>query len=345
MKSRGMVTLVVALSVVVVPVGLLVWLRTETADRLSGLEPEPVAVVVLAESREVSDTRAVTVVPVWGAAPEVLAPSWFGTVTSVAVEPGDVVVSGDAVMKVDGVVRAAAATPEPFWRPLGRRDRGSDVEALQGWLAEVGTYEGDIDGVYGRDTETAMKEWAASLGVAKPDGSFDPSWVLWLPGKRFSVSSVEATVGAPAPATGSPVLVGAVPLVSVELRDQDSRRFVETGEWVLQVGDVEAPVVDGKVTDAGLEMLAEALDQAGEFASGRVQRAEPVKVLEIPATAVVANASGDTCVFVPAGDGFEPRPVMVGGGQLSRVDIAEGLEARDEVLVNPQDLFDAPTCS
>jgi len=254
-------------------------------------------------------------------------------------------VSGGRVVKVDGVWRVAVASPEPFWRRLSRRDRGSDVTMLQGWLAEAGFFDGEADGVFGRGLQSAVKAWAESLGVVKPDGSFDPSWVVWLPAGSFPVSEVTVEVGSPAPSAGSPVLEGATPLVEVTLRDQNDRRFVEEGRWVLAVGDVEVGVVDGQVTAEGLATLAGVLDPAESFASGRVRREAPVKVLEVPATAVVANREGATCVFVPDGSGgFKVRSVTLAGGRVSRVDVAEGLTEGDEVLVNPQDLFDAPTC-
>lgn len=341
---RGWSLLVAAVLVVAVPAGLLVWLRSETSERLSGLEPEPVPVVVAVESREVSDRRAVTVVPVWGEAPVVVAPGWFGTVTSVAVEAGRVVSSGDEVVGIDGVARVALTTPEPFWRRLGRRDVGRDVAMLEAWLVEAGFFEGEVDGLFGRDLTRAVKAWSETLGVVKPDGVFDPGWVVWLPEDGFVVAETPLRVGAPAPGAGSPVLVGATPLVEVSLRDQEDRRFAEEGEWVLEVGDVEVAVVDAAVTDEGLETLGSVLDPAQEFVSGRIRRAEPLAVLEIPATAVVADAEGATCVFVPDGDGFVARGVVLGGGRVSRVDVADGLEPGDEVLVNPQDVFDAPSC-
>ncbi len=345
MRGRGWLLVVVSVLVVVVPAGVLVWLRAGTVDRLSGLEPEPVPVVMPVAVREVSDARAVTLEAVWGEAPVVVAPQWFGTVTAVEVAAGDVVVSGDRVVKVDGVWRVAVATPEPLWRRLSRRDRGPDVTMLQGWLGEAGFYEGEADGVFGRGLQGAVKAWAESLGVVKPDGSFDPSWVVWLPAGSFAVSEVTVAVGSPAPSAGSPVLRGVTPLVEASLRDQNNRRFVEEGRWVLAVGDVEVGVVDGQVTAEGLVTLAGVLDPEEPLTSGRVRRALPVKVLEVPATAVVANGEGATCVFVPDGSGgFKVRSVTLAGGRVSRVDVAEGLTEGDEVLVNPQDLFDAPTC-
>jgi peptidoglycan hydrolase-like protein with peptidoglycan-binding domain len=345
MRGRGWLLLGVSVLIVAVPAGLLVWLRSETSDRLSELEPEPVPLVLPVEVRQVSDQQPLSIETVWGEAPVVVAPAWSGTVAAVEVASGDVVASGDPVVQVDGVTRVAVATVEPFWRPLARRDSGQDVAALQEWLARDGLYNGEIDGVFGSGLAAAVKAWAESIGVAKPDGTFDPSWVLWLPEDPFVVSSVEVGTAMPAPGAGSPVLRGAVPLQSATLRDQGNQVFAGEGQWTLLVEDAEIAVVDGELASQGMETLADVLDPEEPFAPGEIRRVTPVEVLEVPATAVVANARGETCVFVPDDSGgFVPREVTLAGGGVSRVDVADGLGPGDQVLMNPQDLFDSPTC-
>lgn len=337
--------MLVAVLVVVVPGGLLVWLRTQTNDQLSGLEPEPTPVVAPVEVREISDAKGVTVIPVWGEVPVMVAPTWSGTVSAVRVASGDVVVSGDRVVRVDGVDRVAIATAEPFWRHLRRSDSGLDVSALEEWLTTAGYYDGEIDGSFGGGLSAAVRAWAATLGVRSPDGSFDPGWVVWLPSDRFAVSAVEIAPGLLAPGAGTPMLSSATPLLSVELRDQNGHVLAEDGRWLMSVEGVMLPVVDSQVTDDGMALLQTALDPAEQAATGRIRREVPVAALEVPATAIVTNRSGATCVFIPTGDGgFEARSVTLGSGQISRVGVVDGLDAGDEVLVNPPDIFDTPAC-
>lgn len=341
---RGLLLVVVAVLVVVVPAGLLVWMRLGSEDRLSGLEPDPVPILVSVESREVTDQTAVTVGSEWGDPVAVVAPPWSGTVTQVRVAPGDEIDSGDVVVRIDGVDRVAVATRDPFFRPLRLRDVGDDVGMLQQWLTDVGLFLGDVDGVFGSDLVNAVKALAESLGVVRPDGSFDPGWVVWLPGEPFEVASVGLSRGAPVPGGGVDVLVGPVPLVSVAITDQDGRPFGAEGVWVLEVGDVEVLVVDGGIDADGLSVLAGVLDPQEPAAAGRIRRQVPVETLEVPATAVVSNAEGNLCVFTPDGGMFSATAVVLGGGRVSRVEVDSGLSSGDVVLANPTDVFENPTC-
>ncbi|VAW05263.1 hypothetical protein MNBD_ACTINO02-1338 [hydrothermal vent metagenome] len=341
--KRGILLSIVAILVVGAPAALLVWMRTQTEDRLTGLEPDPVPLVIAVQAREVSDRTGVSVESVWGVATVVVSPPWSGTVTRVDVVSGDNVISGDVVARVSGVDRVAVASVEPFWRTLARRDKGDDVAMLQTWLIGSGYYDADVDGVYGHAMVAAVKMWAADLGVAKPDGNFDPVWIVWLPYEPFVVSAVVLESGSPPPAAGSPVLIAPIPLLSVSLTGTDERPFGGLGAWVLRVGEVEVSVVDGEVDVAALALLKPLLAQ-GETTLGSVSRAQPVDVLEVPATAVVSNESGGLCVFVSDGDGFALRSIEALGGSVSSVNVSSGLSSGDVVLANPADMFDAPSC-
>jgi hypothetical protein len=341
---RGALLTIVAALVVAVPAALLVWMRAGSEDRLSALDPEPVAIVVPVELRDVVDETAVTVESVWGVPPAIVAPTWSGTVTRVLVNPLDEVVSGDVVARVDGVDRVAVATRDPFFRELRRRDVGDDVAMLQQWLAMQGLYEGEIDGVFGSDLVDGVKTWAELLGVRKPNGAFDPAWVVWLPDEPFGVDRVHLVRGEPAPGAGADILAGPVPLESVTILDQEGRRFGPDGLWVLEVNGIEVQVDSGEIDAEGLSALAGVLDPDEPVASARTRRAVAIETLEVPATAVMSNAAGDLCVFVPGGSGYVPTAVVLSGGRVARVDIASGLTAGDLVLANPTDVLVDPLC-
>jgi peptidoglycan hydrolase-like protein with peptidoglycan-binding domain len=341
--KRGTLLLVVAVLLVAIPAALLAWMRTRTEDRLFGLEPDPVPVVLAVELREITDAVAVSVVGTWVEPVIVAASAWHGLVTRVDVAAGDRVMSGDVVARVDAVDRVAVASTDPFWRPLRRRDLGEDVVMLQSWLLQAGFYDGEVDGIFGRGLQEAVKAWSEEIGVEKPDGSFDPGWVVWIPTEPFEVAEVVLERGSPAPSMGGRVIVGPTPLDSVVLLDRDGRRFDEEGKWVLLMGDVEVSVVNGSIGAEGLRTLNDVLD-VEQPSAGRVVRAEPVEALVIPATAVVSNASGGLCVFVPDGDGFTATPVELAGGRVATVNVASGLGSGDDVLANPSDIFEAPSC-
>ncbi len=88
-----------------------------------------------------------------------------GTVTDLAVAPGDTVASGDSLYFVDlePVVVAEGATP--MFRDLGLRSEGSDVAQLQMLLIDKGFLTDEADGVFGASTRRAVEGWQESLGV------------------------------------------------------------------------------------------------------------------------------------------------------------------------------------
>jgi peptidoglycan hydrolase-like protein with peptidoglycan-binding domain len=332
------------LVLIAVPAGSLVWIQTQTEDRLDELEPEPVALVIPVDERVDDSQTAVTVVGTWGEPTQVLAPDWFGTVTLVSIAEGSDVGSEDSIARIAGVDRIAWQSVEAFWRPLARRDTGDDVVELQTMLTALGFYEGKADGEFGRDLETSVKEWEASIGVVKPAGRFDPGYVVWLPSESILVASAELVEGAPAPGAGTVIVESAVPLEAVTLTNQEGRTVSPEGTWILQVGDVEVDIIDGVADPKGMAVLAGVLNQDDNQAAGRIRIAQPTTEITVPATAVVASQDGSLCVYVPADSGFVPQAVTVGSGRVSTVDIESGLVAGDEVLANPADVLDSPAC-
>jgi lysozyme len=70
---------------------------------------------------------------------------------------------------------------------------GSDINEMQGRLQDLGVYSGDIDGIFGRATESAVKDFQSdTMGTAEADGKVGPkTWAaLW---------GTAQTISAPAP--------------------------------------------------------------------------------------------------------------------------------------------------
>jgi len=335
---------VLAFLLVLVPAGLLGWMRLRTEDRLGDVTATPDPVVLqIAEVEDWGD-RSVYVSIEWGEPVEVAAPSWSGVVTDVYVAPGDKVASGGQVVQIDRIDRIAASTPVPFSRPLARRDEGPDVMMLQELLASWGLYEGEMDGDYGAGTVAAVKEWAAGLGVLKPSGGFDPAWLVWLPASEFEVGAIPAQVGFPAPAAGSAILIGPTPIIDVVINDPAAAISGFDGTWVLRIGNDEYTLVDGRLTAESLELLASTATSEDRELSASVRRATPETTLEIPPSAIVTNADGSTCVWLETGGGFEPTMITLTAGSGIRVGAGPELEPGDAVLVNPLDVLPDPEC-
>ena len=95
------------------------------------------------------------------------------------------------------------------------------------------------------------------------------------------------------------------------------------------------PIVDTKTRTATVRVVLDnpaGRYKPGRFVTGRIRVREDDQVVSVPADSV--QLSGDQpCVFVRCEKGFELRHVTVGVSTRKEVEIREGLQAGDEVVV------------
>lgn len=341
---RGRLVATFGLLLLLVPAAALLWIREGTEDRLAELHLAPQPVEMAVSLREDDGRRSVAVTVEWGDTGEVAAPAWFGLVTEVRMAAGDTVGDGDVLVVIDGVSRPAVVSPVPFHRHLVLNDRGPDVETLQGLLNRFGYLEADPNGVFDRATLSAVQEWGADLGVVGRVSAFDPGWVIWLPVNTFEVGGVLVEPGRSAPGLGEPIVVGTRSIASIDLLGVDRAPLALTGEWVLETSGVTIHLVDGMPEAEDVALLTNALDPSVTELTGVVRLAEPRRVIDVPAAAVVVGADGKLCVYRPDGGSYRPVPVVIGPGSAASVAVLSGLTDGDLVLANPGDLLEAPAC-
>lgn len=336
--------LTILLAALIGPLVFLGWIRSSTNDHLAELEvtPEPVTMTVTAT--ESFDPQGVVAMLTWTEAPAVASPPWSGTVTAVMVGTGDVIATGDVALTVDGIDRLAYQAESPMFRPLRRGDTGPDVETLERLLVEWGMFDGTPDPSYTSSTAAATDTLGRSLGVSKPGGVFDPGWLIWVGSRPFAVSQVAATAGFPAPATGAPLLTGLPGIADARLASPNGSLLEVAGERVLEIGDQRIVFIDGVAGPDELERMSALVPALTEQTGGTLKLAAPRVAFVVPATAIVADEDGTTCVFVADSTEYTARPVSLGGGRASTVDVVSGLRDGDRVLVNPGDRFEVPTC-
>lgn len=204
--------------------------------------------------RALDDSRSVALAVEMGD-PLILRSGGEGTVTGVVVKPGGVVVSGDVVFEVEGRPVVALAMISPLWRELAKGDKGSDVEALQQALADVG-YAVAVDGEVGDYTLRAVADLQGITSVAglREFGSISPGMFLWLPTQSVTVAKVPLSVGQKVTAGDEAVeLDGGIRSIAVAQMPSD----LIDAEHVL-VFDEQEIAVDkvGKLVDSSAENLA-----------------------------------------------------------------------------------------
>lgn len=264
-----------------------------------------------------------------------------GTVTGVATSVGATLDSGDPVLAVDDVVAVAMVAEAPLWRDLASGDEGDDVARLQIFLHELGFYAGDADGTFGPATGRAVEAFNGDHEREALGGTFAASSVVWVGHAPLEVASIAATVGSDIGL--DPAVVAGPRRATAIVVAEPTGGIPSRGAYVLQVGDVSAPYVpgSGEVSEpTAVSSMTALLGTTGEGA-GQVLSAFPEAVLRVPASAVVIDASGASCVFV--GVGRPPVPVTVLGGTLSSAELNPDAPV-SEVLVNPLQVLEEPTC-
>lgn len=160
--SRGRATRVLSL-VGVLALGLGAGWWAGRAALVSPSDDQGVSQPVTAEVVEASVGQTATM----GAAAvqtfeQVASNGLAGVVTWVGSGEVDV---GEAIYSVGSTSARAVEGQVPFWRGLGAGDRGEDVRQLQGALADLGYLSGEVDGVFGSGTTTALRAWQRAIGA------------------------------------------------------------------------------------------------------------------------------------------------------------------------------------
>ena len=86
--------------VLVAGTAVLLAVRTRSDSSLAGVTFDAAPVLAAPVPRDITDEKAVKVLPTWAPGVSLLAPAWSGLVTSVAAKPGTELKSGDEVATI-----------------------------------------------------------------------------------------------------------------------------------------------------------------------------------------------------------------------------------------------------
>lgn len=331
------------------PLVLLGALRLGASDSLDALATDSSPVLIAPAERTITDEAPVALLLTLEPGLALYGPPWSGVVATL--RPGESLVSGDRVAIVGGIARIALSTPDPFHRSLRSGDSGPDVAQLNRALVALGYLDEEpvpADEFWWPTTQ-AVRAFAADLGFARPDGVFDPSWVVWLPKEPFVLAEWALEPGAQAPAPGSaigrePVRVAAA---TVAPTNQGESLALDAGlDWVVEIEGLILPV------DAATRALpAEAAAQLSplvkadqERMTGRLRRAQPLAGFAVPSTAIQLGSDGRLCAWLSEGAAYRAVTVDVTGARAGVTNIAGGLQPGARVLANPVDVLEDPSC-
>jgi peptidoglycan hydrolase-like protein with peptidoglycan-binding domain len=272
-----------------------------------------------------------------------------GVVTSVGVEPGDSVVSGDVVFSVGLRPVTVGVGDVPMFRDLSLRAEGPDVGQVQVLLSELGFLDGEADGVFDRDTRAAVRLWQGAKGVPV-DGVVRVGDVVFVPEVPVRVVlSDEVVVGSSLSGgevtlrrlVGDPVFVIPLALEQRSLVPLDAEVLVghDGGVWPGRIGEVREDESRGE-----LLLVLEAADGGslcGDECAGSVPLvgrsdypAEIVVVPEtrgpvVPVAAIETAPDGATSVRGVDGSVIPVTVVEASNG----IAVVEGVSAGDVILL------------
>ena len=289
---------------------------------------QPVVLPVTTMEQNVSTTVAVSVVentPVVG----VIHTS--GIVTQVGVVIGDQLNDGQILARIDGHPVVVMVASQGLYRDLAYGDTGWDVQVLQTWLQSLGFFSGDPSPKFGPATLAAVKAWQTSIGE-QVTGVFLVGSVVWVGDVAPVVGEVSLSGGESA-SPGDTLFTSSGTSASISVVEPPGG-IKQEGDQVLAVADVFVPYVlgSGVVDDpVAVEQISAALGLSGQGV-GRVRSLDPVTVKVLPASAIVTDAEGRTCVFE---DATSPATAVapVGGG-LGGVTVGMDFPL-SQVLANP----------
>lgn len=224
-----------------------------------------------------------------------------GRVTEVSCRPGQPLVSGRRVARVDGVPVVALATTVPPYRDLSWGDKGRDVRAVQRELRRLG-YATPADGIFGRRTHIAVRTLQKKIGRTTPDGKLHAAEVLWLPAASIRPGSCELAKGARI-AAGQQFAKIPARLTAVTV-DALPGNLVAGPRTLTAMGATGPLGRDGAATDAEfLAKVAESAEYRLMAASGKdaevtasVALREPLDTWKMPPGAIFGLRDDTGCV-------------------------------------------------
>lgn len=324
MKGRKTLWLVVVVGLVA---SVVAWVATEAIESpreaaASAQAPPPSLITALVEQRVVGD-EVITRGTVAATESVEAITSLAGRAAQRAVisghvpTPGRKVAAGDVIVEISGRPILAFKSVVPTYRDLRLGDQGPDVRRLNSGLEQMGFKVSQRSSDYSVATQTAVRALYRRAGYPPVgEGDLPSSEVVNFSQLPGAVISTNARLGADASKTS--VQIAAGPLVVTATLPADRMGLVRAGTKLVLSSEILGESVDATVSTEVVSQSGAAETSAtpgqtivinparplpnswaGQDVRVRVVGAQtPTKVLAVPITAVVMNASGETEVVV-----------------------------------------------
>ena len=264
-----------------------------------------------------------------------------GIITALGFAPGSEITTGTVLAQVNDANVIAYSSDSPLFRDISRGTNGRDVTTAQSLLHALGYNAGPVDGKAGLTTERAIIAFNKANGYGDKNPVLSLTALVWIGTGNVTVAEAKVTLGA-AVNPGNELFTTTAALAAIKVTETPN--VPKDAEIQLVVGDIATPYEPGtgRVTDPdAVAAIAASLGTATEGV-GTVRLVTAQEVGTVPASAVVSDTQGRTCLF-PDVTGA-PIPVTPLGGTLGTVDLDVSL-AGQPVLINPRDVRTDLSCA
>ena len=265
-----------------------------------------------------------------------------GLVTDVRSEIGDVLTNCTELFSVDGRQIRAIAAAQPLVAPVGQRSAGSDVLAVNRFLADCG-YPVEVGDTWTDATATALGSYLADNHWPS-QAEFDPSAVVWLADdEEFVVAGGQPVVGFPAPSPGDVAIEGMPRLIGAVLAGDAAG----AGGGTLTIEGVSVQLEpDGSVGHHDLAALESVIPPGAESVPAGATPPGNEEIASIPPSSVIVTSEGRQCVTLAGrADVQHVVEVHVVGGVPGVTYVRMSPELRGaSILVNPVETGADGTC-
>ena len=254
--------------------------------------------------------------------------------------PGDELAEGSVLFELAGRPTFALQGDLPLFRTVRPGDEGEDIAQLQEAMARLGYDPGDIDGVYGPNTQSAVRAFYAARGYepVEPDpalrdqvdvaqGAVDGARTVYDEARRQRNLASAARKAATAAGVAKDDADAALAEAERRLASANAGTHPDTGTTPtaeeLATLEAEVAAAEAEVAEAGVA-LEQARAEAAAMGPPRSISAE-ARALE-RARGELAEARLATGDIVPEGEVafFKVFPIRVDAVNLARGDVAGG---------------------
>jgi hypothetical protein len=278
------------------------------------LEPAEIAEAIPASPVEVvSDgEQHIAASLTWTPGPAVLSPRSGGTVQEVLLSPGSTLGTGTAVAVVDGVTMIGYVSPRPLYRALELGADGADVSIAEDLLVGLGHLASDRNRTR---VDATLVQAIRRLNKAADRQSdvLDPDLLAWAGTEPFAVAKLLIKAGGQFPGLGEPIAEGPMKLAGMTLADEDGKPLAldDLSGQVLVVQEQDLTFEGASLDQPSEGRLAALLPDGPAQLNAVLRLAEPIRLVAVPAGAIVTDHDGGACVV--STDGRIVAVVVVDG--------------------------------